>query len=253
MCWDITVCVSNTMRCYILLVVSQTVVRRSWHSSILGSRAGAGPWLLRFQGAGRDTAIRFTIFVICVYFVSKLIYTGMIFCGCKLLSLQWRHNEHDGVSNHQPHDYLLNRLFRRRSKKTPKLRLTGLCVGSSPVTGEFPAQRVSNAENVSIYDVIMMSLPTADLHQNRRWAAWCPPPGWCALHHAGCRGICPQEGHHRADRTACWGFQRKHIHDGCQSTHTSRILCRHTSRPQGNQSPPIIQRGPGPGLWRKTR
>ena len=98
--------------------------------SILGSRAGAGPWLLRFQGAGRDTAIRFTIFVICVYFVSKLIYTGMIFCGCKLLSLQWRHNEHDGVSNHQPHDYLLNRLFRRRSKKTPKLRLTGLCVGS---------------------------------------------------------------------------------------------------------------------------
>ena len=33
-------------------------------------------------------------------------------------SLQWRHNERDGVSNHQPHDCLLNRLFRRRSKKT---------------------------------------------------------------------------------------------------------------------------------------
>ena len=27
--------------------------------------------------------------------------------------LQWRHNGHDGVSNHQPHDYLLNCLFRR--------------------------------------------------------------------------------------------------------------------------------------------
>ena len=27
---------------------------------------------------------------------------------------------------------------------------TGLCVGNSPVTGEFPAQRASNAENVSI-------------------------------------------------------------------------------------------------------
>ena len=42
------------------------------------------------------------------------------------LSLQWRHNGHDSVSNHQPHDCLLNRLFRRRSKKTSKLRVTGL-------------------------------------------------------------------------------------------------------------------------------
>ena len=30
----------------------------------------------------------------------------------------WRHNEHDGVSNHQLHDCLLDRLFKRRSKKT---------------------------------------------------------------------------------------------------------------------------------------
>ena len=66
-------------------------------------------------------------------------------------SLQWRHNEHDGVSNHQPHDCLLKRLFRRRSKKTSKLRVTDLCVGNSPVTGEFSAQRASNAENVSIW------------------------------------------------------------------------------------------------------
>ena len=29
-------------------------------------------------------------------------------------TLQWRHNEHDGVSNHQPHDCLLDRLFKRR-------------------------------------------------------------------------------------------------------------------------------------------
>ena len=32
-------------------------------------------------------------------------------------TLWWRHNGHDGVSNHQPHDCLLNRLFRLRSKK----------------------------------------------------------------------------------------------------------------------------------------
>ena len=63
------------------------------------------------------------------------------------VTLQWRHNGCDGVSNHQPHDCLINRLFRRRSKKTSKLRVTGLCVGNSPVTGEFPAQMASNAEN----------------------------------------------------------------------------------------------------------
>ena len=65
--------------------------------------------------------------------------------------LQWRHNGRDNVSNHQPHDCLLNCLFRRRSKKTSKLRVTGLCVGNSPGTGEFPAQMASNAENVSIW------------------------------------------------------------------------------------------------------
>ena len=67
------------------------------------------------------------------------------------LSLQWRHNERDGVSNQQRIDCLLNLLFRRRSKKTSKLHVTGLCEGNSPVTGEFPAQRTSNAENISIW------------------------------------------------------------------------------------------------------
>ena len=65
--------------------------------------------------------------------------------------LRWRHNGCDSVSTHQPHDCLLNRLFRHRSKKTSKLRVTGLCTGNSPVTGEFPAQTASNAENVSIW------------------------------------------------------------------------------------------------------
>ena len=65
--------------------------------------------------------------------------------------LQWRHNERDCVSNHQPRDCLPNGLFKRRSKKTSKFCIAGLCEGNSPVTGEFPAQRASNAENVSIW------------------------------------------------------------------------------------------------------
>ena len=71
-------------------------------------------------------------------------------CGGTSFPLRWRHNGRDSVSNHQPHDCLLNRLFRRRSKNTSKLRVTGLCAGNSPWTGEFPAQMASNAENVSI-------------------------------------------------------------------------------------------------------
>ena len=61
-------------------------------------------------------------------------------------TLQWRHNGHDSVSNHQPHDCLLIHSFR-----TSKLRITGLCAGNSPGTSEFPAQMASNAENVSIW------------------------------------------------------------------------------------------------------
>ena len=68
-----------------------------------------------------------------------------------VLSLHWRHNGRDNVSNYQPRDCLLNRLFRRRSKKTSKFRVTSLCAGNSPGTGEFPAQMASNAENVSIW------------------------------------------------------------------------------------------------------
>ena len=66
-------------------------------------------------------------------------------------TLQWRHNERDDVSNDQPHNCLLNSLFRRISKKTSKLRVIGLCERNSPVTGEFPAQRSSYAENISIW------------------------------------------------------------------------------------------------------
>ena len=79
--------------------------------------------------------------------------------------LQWRHNGHDYVSNHQRHDCLLNRLFRCRSKKTSKFRVTGLCAGNSPVTGEFPAQMASSAENVSVWWRHHLPVLT--------WIPWC--------------------------------------------------------------------------------
>ena len=77
---------------------------------------------------------------------------SFVACIAKSVTLlQWRHNGHDSVSNHQPRECLLSRLISRRSKNTSKLRVTGLCAGKSPETGEFPAQRASNAENTSIW------------------------------------------------------------------------------------------------------
>ena len=70
---------------------------------------------------------------------------------CLVMPLQPRHNERDDISNHQPRDCLLHCLFSRRSKKTSKLCVTGLCEGNSLVTSEFPTQRTSNVEHVSIW------------------------------------------------------------------------------------------------------
>ena len=70
-------------------------------------------------------------------------------------SLQWRHIGRDSISNHQHHDCLLKRLFRRRSKKTSKLRVTGLCVGKSPGPGTSPHKGPVTRKMLPLDDVIM--------------------------------------------------------------------------------------------------
>ena len=86
-----------------------------------------------------------------VQFKCSIPFLLTVYVDIGLRPLQWRHNECDGVSNHRRLDCLLNRLFRRKSKKTSKLHKTGLCTGNSPMTGEFPAQTASNAKNASIW------------------------------------------------------------------------------------------------------
>ena len=71
-------------------------------------------------------------------------------------SLHWRHNDLDGVSNHQPHGCLLNRLFRRRSKKTSKLRVTGLFVGNSPRPMNSPHKGPVTRKLLPFDDVILI-------------------------------------------------------------------------------------------------
>ena len=71
-------------------------------------------------------------------------------------SLRWLHNRRDSVSNYQRYDCLLNRLFRRRSKKTSKLSVTGLCAGNSPGPVNSPHKWPVTRKMFPFDDVIMI-------------------------------------------------------------------------------------------------
>ena len=76
-------------------------------------------------------------------------------CFVLLWLYQWRHNKRDGVSNHRRLDCLLNRLFKHISKKTPNLRVTGLCERNSPVTGDSTHKGPVTRKMFPFDDVIM--------------------------------------------------------------------------------------------------
>ena len=84
-------------------------------------------------------------------------------------SLHWRHNDHDGVSNHQPHRCLPNRLFRSRSNKTSKLRVTGLRVGNSPGPVNSPHKGPVTRKMFPFDDVIMSGCGGYGLASQKPW------------------------------------------------------------------------------------
>ena len=128
-------------------LIQQIVLSLHWHVSILNSvnpplsLVSLVSWFLEFRFYFRKPHIVLKPVAFLVWSNKAWIFKAS----------KWRRNERDGVSNHQPHDCLLNRLSRRRSKKTSKLHVNGLCAGNSPGVDEFPAQRSSDAENVSIW------------------------------------------------------------------------------------------------------
>ena len=79
------------------------------------------------------------------------------------LSSYWRHNGRDSVSNHQSHDCLLNRLFRRRSKKTSKLRVTGLSARNSPGTAN------AGTRKMFPFDDVIMIFKTTTTFPREQW------------------------------------------------------------------------------------
>ena len=100
-------------------------------------------------------------------------YTPHIF----RLSLQRRHNEHNGVSNHRCLDYLLNGLFKRSSKKASKFHVTGFCVEHSLVTCESP-YKAPETRNFFPFFYLMTSLCCAQRqwHDASEWPNILGPP-----------------------------------------------------------------------------
>ena len=101
--------------------------------------------------------------------------------------LQWRHNGRGSVSNHQPHHCLLNCLFRRRSKKTSKLRVTGFVRGIHRRPVNSPHKWPVTRKMVPFDDVIMHWLFDAivdnfqnafsiHFHINSLWSPLTPTP-----------------------------------------------------------------------------
>ena len=91
---------------------------------------------------------------------AHLSYIGYVFV------LQWRHNRRNGVSNHLLHHCLLNRLFKRRPKKSSKLRVTGVCAGNSPVTGNVSiwGRRHGNLTRINVHILCWMTICDKNNH-----------------------------------------------------------------------------------------
>ena len=88
-------------------------------------------------------------------------------------TLRWRQNGRNSVSNHQPGHCLLSLLFGRRSRKTSKLRVTGLCVGNSPGPVNSPHKGPVTRKMFPFDDVIMITWFKFKLHETYLiWTAY---------------------------------------------------------------------------------
>ena len=94
----------------------------------------------------------------------------------ELVSWHRRHNDYGGVSNHQPRGCLLKRLFRRKSKETSKLRVTGLCVGNSPGPVNSPHKGPVTRKMFPFDDFIMSQGPIDNKLLLVQVIAWCNRP-----------------------------------------------------------------------------
>ena len=123
------------------------ILRGLYHHILLAYSEGYNQW--------------YRLKLVCKFWFYKNLWMALLLLP--VWSLRWRHNDQAGVSNHQPHGCLLNRLFRHRSKKTSKLRVTGLCAGNSPGPVNSPHKGPVTRKMFSFDDVIMWNFLEADV------------------------------------------------------------------------------------------
>ena len=95
----------------------------------------------------------YTIKLSCVFFMGTQLPKRQ---QEKIISLKWCHNECDGVPNHRHLDCLLNCLFRHRSEKISKLRVTGLVRGIQRWPVDSPHKGPVTRKRFLFDDVIMV-------------------------------------------------------------------------------------------------
>ena len=110
-------------------------------------------YFVQLENLWKDNNIRFLRYWL--NFATRFMVVHHTFIQSVLISLQWRHNECNGVSNRRHLDCLFNCLFRRGSKKLSKLRVAGLCEANSRVTGEIPVKGPVTRKMFQFDDVIM--------------------------------------------------------------------------------------------------
>ena len=105
-------------------------------------------------------------------------------CHWFVYPLQWRHNGHDGVSNHQPDECLLNRLFSHRSKKYQSSASLAFVRGIHRWSVNSPHKGPVTRKMFPFHNVIMWTV-NQDMNPNGS-KTFCP---------AGCNGnhyyLCP--------------------------------------------------------------
>ena len=112
--------------------------------TVWGVLCGSSSWLL------------FVSVPVVIYVISNNIvtcYNGtQLYILLQIVSLHWCPNDHDGVSNHQPHGCLLNHLFRCRSKT--RLNSTQSVGNMPPPPSLFtPTRSPDNAQKPQIWPI----------------------------------------------------------------------------------------------------
>ena len=114
-------------------------------------------------------------------------HCGFISPTCRPLTLQWRHNEPYGVSYHRRLDCLFSRLFRRGSKKTSKLRVTGLCEEICRWPVDFPHKGLITRKMFHLMTSSRMPMMTVKFTKKK--ARWLKT--YCRQDFLDCLACCP--------------------------------------------------------------